>query len=378
MARFSVGVENYLHSDRKCLCCFVLTCVMFLTLVGLVALASASLSFFKQESYFVKQLSWFLVSIPFFFLGIFLDLEFLRRFSNKLLLFSFFLLCCVLIPGIGRSVNGSRRWLACGGLNLQVSELVKFVVILWLADYICKNKENIRFFLKGFLLPLGTVAAISLIILVEPDYGTAILIGGVAFSLLFLFGARVFYMLGALVSAFFAISVLIFFNPVRMRRVIAFMDIDSNKLGGAYQLWQGILGFVSGGLFGQGLGNGRQQLVYLPEAHTDFILPILGEEFGSVVVIALLLLYLSFVIACMVAALKVKNTYFSVLASGIVLIIAYQVIINVGVVTGLLPTKGMVLPFISYGGSNLLIMFFMIGALINCFVTDSFNSGVDK
>lgn len=374
MLLFPIKLGNYLCNDRKVLCCFVLCCTVFLTLIGLITLASASLSFYKAESYFFKQLYWTIISVPFFLLGMFLDLEFLRKFSGKFLLISFILLCCVLIPGVGRSVNGSRRWLGCFGLNLQVSEFVKFVVILWLADYIDKNKGNIKTFVKGFFVPLSVVAIISLSILIEPDYGTAILIGGVAFSLLFLFGARILYMSGALIAAFFAMSVLIFFNPVRMRRVIAFMDIDSNKLGGAYQLWQGILGFVSGGLFGRGLGNGRQQLVYLPESHTDFILPIFGEEFGSVAVIGLLLIYLSFFIACMIASLRMKNIFLSVISSGVLLIIAYQVIINVGVVTGMLPTKGMVLPFISYGGSSLLVMFFMIGVLINCFITDSFTS----
>ncbi len=374
MALFLVKLENYLYNDKKYLCCFILFCAVFLTLIGLITLASASLSFYKTESFFIKQLCWLFLAIPFFLFGLLLDLEFLRKFSGRLLFLSFFLLCCVLIPGVGRSVNGSRRWFSCGGFNLQVSEFVKIIVILWLADYIDRNKENIKTFITGFIIPLFTIAVLSFIILLEPDYGTAILIGGVTFSLLFLFGSRIFYIIGALSIALLTISVLIFFNPVRMRRIIAFIDVDANKLGGAYQLWQGILGFVSGGLFGQGLGNGRQQLVYLPESHTDFILPILGEEFGSVVVIGLLLLYLAFFISCMIASLKIRNTYFSVIASGIVLIIIYQVIINVGVVTGLLPTKGMVLPFISYGGSSLLIMFLMIGMLLNCFIVDSFSS----
>jgi cell division protein FtsW len=146
------------------------------------------------------------------------------------------------------------------------------------------------------------------------------------------------------------------------------MDIDSNKLGGADLLWQGILGFASGGLWGNGVGNGKQQLVYLPEAHTDFILPILGEEFGSIAIIFVLALYLTFSITCIVHAMKIKSTYHSAISCGIALLVAYQVIINVGVVCGLLPTKGMVLPFISYGGSNLLAMYLMLGILLNCFL----------
>jgi cell division protein FtsW len=155
-----------------------------------------------------------------------------------------------------------------------------------------------------------------------------------------------------------------------MRRILAFIDIDANKLGGAYQLWQGILGFASGGLWGNGVGNGKQQLVYLPEAHTDFILPILGEEFGSITVILVMILYLLFAITCIVHAMRIKCTYRSAISCGIALLVAYQVVINVGVVSGLLPIKGMALRFISYGGSNLLTMYFMLGILLNCFFFD--------
>lgn len=371
MSYFATKIEQYITSRRTWLYCLVSCSTILLTFVGLTILSSASLSFYKSESFFYKQLSWFLVSIPFFLLGFFLDLGFICKIANQLLGLSIILLCCVLIPGIGRSVNGSSRWLSLGGVNLQVSEFVKFTIVIWLANYIERNKNKIKTFWEGFFVPLIVVALTSLIILFEPDYGTAILLGGVAFSLLFLFGSRVLYALSALFLAFIGISVLIFFNPIRMRRIIAFMDIDANKLEGAYQLWQGILGFVSGGLFGQELGNGRQQLIYLPEAHTDFILSILGEELGSIVVIGILLIYLMIFVTCLVTSLKLNNIYLSVISSGIVLIIIYQVIINVGVVIGLLPTKGMVLPFISYGGSNLVIMFFMIGILLNCFATDS-------
>jgi cell division protein FtsW len=216
------------------------------------------------------------------------------------------------------------------------------------------------------------------LILLEPDYGTAILLACVVFSLLFLYGAKIFYLLCAGVSALGLTSLFIFYNPVRMHRILAFMDISSNKLGGAYQLWQGILGFASGGLWGKGLGNGRQQLTYLPEAHTDFILSIMGEEFGAVIVIFSLILYMLLFIVCIVCAMKIKSTYRSVIASGIALLTVYQVLINVGVVCGILPTKGMVLPFISYGGSNLLAMYFMLGLLINCFISDHYEYGENR
>jgi cell division protein FtsW len=333
-------------------------------------LASASLSFYRSESLFFRQLFWLLISLIFFLIGAFLDLDFVRRHIAKILVAFSVLLILVLIPGIGRSVNGSRRWISIAGINFQVSEFAKIVLIMWLANYISLARGEIKLFVRGMVKPFAVAACTSGLILLEPDYGTAILLGGVSISLLFLYGVRIFYIVGAVVAALISVSVLIFFNPVRMHRILAFMDIDSNKLGGAYQLWQGILGFASGGLWGNGVGNGKQQLVYLPEAHTDFILPILGEEFGSVAVVFVLALYLTFSITCIVQAMRIKSTYHSAISCGIALLVAYQVIINVGVVCGLLPTKGMVLPFISYGGSNLLAIYLMLGILLNCFLFD--------
>jgi cell division protein FtsW len=347
---------------------------VILTVVGLLVLASASLSFFRTESLLHKQLCWVVISLFFFAMGAFIDLEFFGKHIGKILLAFAILLALVLLPGFGHSVNGSRRWISIAGINFQISEFVKFALIMWLAAHIDRVKGEIKSFYSGFFKPLAVASCIGGLIIVEPDYGTAILLEGVAFTLLFLYGSKISYLLGAALSAVGCLSILIFFNPVRMRRILSFIDIDSNKLGGAYQLWQGILGFASGGLWGNGIGNGRQQLVYLPEAHTDFILPILGEELGSVVAIAVLCLYLIFFIACIVGAMKLESTYHSAIICGIVLLMAYQVIINVGVVSGLLPTKGMVLPFISYGGSNLLTMYFLLGILLNCFASSGQNN----
>ncbi|MDR1255317.1 MAG: putative lipid II flippase FtsW [Puniceicoccales bacterium] len=356
--------------DKRFPCSVVLACPIILTLIGLVALSSASLSFYRNESLFYRQFFWFLISLGPFLVGLFLDLDLLERHVGKILAIFSILLTLVLIPGIGRSVNGSRRWMSLLGLNLQVSEFAKIALILWLARYISMAKGKIKTFIAGFFRPFLVAACLGGLILLEPDYGTAILLGGVTLSLLFLYGSKILHIAGAMVVAAGSLAILIFFNPVRMRRILAFMDVDSNKLGGAYQLWQGILGFASGGLWGSGVGNGKQQLVYLPEAHTDFILPILGEEFGAVAAIAVLALYFAFFAACIIHAMGIKSTYRSAIACGIALLVAYQVIINVGVVSGLLPTKGMVLPFISYGGSNLFAMFFMVGVLLNCFIFD--------
>jgi cell division protein FtsW len=368
VATFFERLRRCVSPDKSFACLTALFCPVVLTFVGLVVLSSASLSFYRNESLFSKQLYWFLISLFFLLIGAFVDLNFIRKHISKVLIAFFVLLVLVLIPGIGHSVNGSRRWLLIFGMNLQVSEFVKIVLILWLADYVSLVGREVKSFFKGFFKPFLVAVCISGLVLLEPDYGTAILLGGIAISLLFLYGSKVLYIGGSLVVALISVSILIFFNPVRMRRVMAFIDVDANRLGGAYQLWQGILGFVSGGLWGSGVGNGKQQLVYLPEAHTDFILPILGEEFGSIAVVFVLILYFVFFIVCIVHGMRIKSTYYSAVSCGIALLVAYQVVMNVGVVSGLLPTKGIVLPFISYGRSNLLAMYFMLGILLNCFL----------
>jgi cell division protein FtsW len=345
---------------------FILSSTLFLTGIGLIILSSASLSFIKSDNYFFKQLLWCAVGIPFFLIGILVNLDLLRKNCTWLLLFFAIALVAVLIPGVGKLVNGSRRWIVVAGINVQVSEFAKLAVVIWLARYLERHADCMGKFLEGFLIPLVVPGVLCGLILLEPDYGTAILIGMVVFTLLFLSGTRFLYLLVAMIGGVVCISILIYLNPTRLHRITAFLDIENNKLEGAYQLWQGMLGFVSGGLLGRGIGQGRQQLLYLPEAHTDFIFPIFSEEFGSLAAIAVLAVYALFFAVANHGARKLKNDFPRFLAHGICMIVTYQVIINVGVVTGLLPTKGIVLPFISYGGSSLVLLFLMIGLLLNC------------
>ncbi|MDR2603239.1 MAG: putative lipid II flippase FtsW [Puniceicoccales bacterium] len=349
---------------------FILLCVGLLIGLGLIVLSSASLSFIKSENHFHKQLLWCVLGVLFFFIGCFVDLKFLKKHCSWILILFVVALVIVLIPGIGKMVNGSRRWIAMGGFNIQVSEFAKVSIILWLAQYLNKSESNRSSFRIGFLIPLLVVASICGLIFLEPDYGTAMLIGAVTITLLFLAGARLLYIWFAMAGGLLAISILIYLNPTRMGRIVAFLDVENNKLSGAYQLWQGMLGFASGGLYGRGLGQGRQQLVYLPEAHTDFIFSIFSEELGSLTAISVLAIYLTLFLTIAHSAKKLHSNFARFLSYGIALTIIYQVIINVGVVTGLLPTKGMGLPFISYGGSNLVLLSFMIGLLLNCFSED--------
>ncbi|MDR1233523.1 MAG: putative lipid II flippase FtsW [Puniceicoccales bacterium] len=349
---------------------FILLCTSLLMGLGLIILSSASLSFIKSENYFHKQLLWCALGVPLFFIGCFVDLKFLKKHCLGILAFFVVALVIVLVPGIGKMVNGSRRWIAMGGFNVQVSEFSKIAIILWLAQYLNNSEGNRSDFRIGFFNPLLVVASICGLIFLEPDYGTAMLVGAVTVTLLFLAGTRLWYIGIAIFGGLLAISILIYLNPTRMGRIVAFLDVENNKLAGAYQLWQGMLGFASGGLYGRGLGQGRQQLVYLPEAHTDFIFPIFSEELGSLAAILVLAVYLTFFLTITHSAKKLHSNFAKFLSYGIALTIIYQVIINVGVVTGLLPTKGMGLPFISYGGSNLVLLSFMVGLLLNCFSAD--------
>ncbi len=360
----------YEYFSRRKAGWFILCSVLTLIACGLVTLSSASLSFIKSNNYFLKQLAWCAIGIPFFLCGSLMDLQCFKRHSGKILFILSIGLILVLIPGIGRLVNGSRRWISIGSMNIQVSEFAKIALIGWVAMYCERTHEYMHTFRYGFFTPLSIAGIVCIIILLEPDYGTAILMGAVTFTVLVLAGSRLLYMSCAMGLGGCLISILIYLNPTRMRRIVAFLDVENNKLGGAYQLWQGMLGFVSGGLFGKGLGEGRQQIVYLPESHTDFIFPIFSEELGSIAAIIILCIYFTLFISIMIASKNLINKFYRYLSYGISLTLAYQVVINVGVVTGLLPTKGMVLPFMSYGGSNLVLLLFMVGLVLNTLVSD--------
>ena len=196
MSAFLERLRGYISPDKSFVCSVVVFCPVAITLIGLVALSSASLSFYRSESLLHKQLTWFSISIAFFLVGLLLDLDFVRRWAGKVLLALLALLVMVLIPGIGHCVNGSRRWISAMGVSLQISEFTKVALILWLADYIDSIGVGIGSFFGGFFKPFAVAACASGLILLEPDYGTAALLGGVALSLLFLYGSRVSYVAG--------------------------------------------------------------------------------------------------------------------------------------------------------------------------------------
>lgn len=340
--------------------------VIVLTALGLVVLASASLSFAQEtSSFFNKQLLWLAMATLSGITMFVINLENLRKFSKLIAISTVVLLILVLIPGIGIRVNGAQRWLGMGFIHFQVAEFAKISLVFILAHYLAENQRVIKTFVQGFFIPSVMIGIVCLLIILQPDFGTTFLCGCVGCGMLFLGGARLRYLLPSLMGGVGLFFIAILLNPVRLRRLTSFLDIEGNKSDGAYQLWQGILAFAAGGLKGVGLGNGRQQMNFLPEAHTDFIFPIIGEELGLYFTLGVACFFcLIFIIGYMILR-RIPDLFYFSLVVGSVLCIIFQALINIGVVTGLLPTKGMSLPFISYGGSNLMVMFMLVGILLN-------------
>ncbi|MDR1590978.1 MAG: putative lipid II flippase FtsW [Puniceicoccales bacterium] len=353
---------------------YLLLPIFFLNGVGLLALSSASLMFVNGV-YLKKQIFSVVLALITCAFFVKVPLLWLFKHRNTLLMLAFVGVFLVLIPGIGHVTNGARRWIHISGFSIQLSEFAKIALIIWLAGYVCENDSYCINFFKGFLKPVAICGGLAFLVLCEPDYGTAFLMMSIVLTILFLFGTSLRHLLFFLVTGGISFGILILLSPVRLRRITSFFDVEEHRFDATYQLWQGILCFASGGLWGNGIGLGRQKLAYLPEAHTDFIFPIIGEELGGVFAIAVIMFFLLFVSVASIALWQKKDAFVRALGLGAVLIIAFQVIINIAVVTGCFPTKGIALPFISYGGSNLVAMYALVGLIINCLRSNGLCNG---
>ncbi len=335
-----------------------------LTMIGLVMLFSAGAVKGAQDLLF-KQIVWVFIS---FLAGLYasvVNLEWLRNRSALIFALCILGLVLTLIPGIGVKVNGAQRWIGLGSLRIQPSEFAKIGIVLLLAKYFADQQRVISTLLKGFIWPSVIIGSACGLILLQPDFGTCFLCGAVGATLMFQAGVGLRWLLPVAGLAVLLFSILVYFDPVRIRRVTSFLDVEANANDSAYQLWQGMLAFGVGGLDGVGLGMGRQQMYFLPEAHTDFIFPVIGEELGLLATFTILLTFLIMFFSVGVRLRQISRMYEYLLAMGALLFVILQAIINMGVVTGCLPTKGMSLPFISYGGSNLVVTFLFVGLVIN-------------
>lgn len=347
---------------------FIVLIVVGLSFLGLVTLFSIAQSAQSDPMELVrKQAIWFLIASFFGAVALFINLELLREYAYVLYGGAVVLLVLVLIPGIGVEVNGARRWMDLGFMRLQVSEIGKLGLIFGLANYLAAHRRDLNHVVKGYLIPCGLLGVVCALILLEPDFGTAFLCGAVGGCLLFLAGARLKFLIPTALLALVLFAVAVYHDPVRLQRITSFMDVEGNRGDSTYQLWQGILAFGAGGLHGVGLGEGRQQLAFLPEAHTDFIFAIVGEELGFLFTAGVVILFAIVFFVGVIQLKRAPNLYQYLLVMGALLMLTFQALINMGVVTGTLPTKGMSLPFISYGGSNLVLMFILIGILLNGF-----------
>ncbi|HEY9248657.1 MAG TPA: putative peptidoglycan glycosyltransferase FtsW [Rariglobus sp.] len=344
----------------------IVVCAIGLVFLGLTILFSATVSFKGGPySYLNKQIVGVAMAGMAAFVVSRLDLEYARRHVWVVGGVAIFALLLVLVPHVGISVKGSRRWLGLGPVRFQVSEISKIAMVFCLAHYLALNQTRIGQFKRGFLIPIGIVVAFAALVAREPDLGTAALIFAVGLLMLFLAGGSWRYIIPGLLMAVSALTVVVILIPNRLQRFTAYMDVEGNKQSGTYQLWQSLLAFAVGGADGVGLGQGRQQMSFLPEAHTDFIFAVIGEELGMAFTLGVVGVFTIIFIAGFMHLRRAPNLFQYLLVSGTILMICLQAIINLGVVTGLFPTKGMSLPFISAGLSNLLLMGVLIGIILN-------------
>ena len=343
---------------------FLILPVIFLSSLGILTLISAGAS--RTDPYILakKQALWMSIAMLAAFAAAFVDLKMLRKISIPLAVISVIALLIVLLAG--KEVNGARRWLEIGPLVVQPSDLAKFALIILLSSYLCKNQRQMDSFWRGFIFPFCIVGIFCVPIILEPDFGTTLLCGTVGLTLILLAGVRLRYLIPAATALGIVFCIAIYLNPNRFYRLVSFLDLEGNKNAGTYQLYQAILAFGSGGIEGVGIGQGRQQYSFLPEAHTDFIFAIIGEELGLFATLAVTIMFFNLFAVTIRCLKRAPNIFEFSIAMGAMLMIVLQALFNMCVVTGLMPTKGISLPFLSYGGSNLVMMFAFTGLLVNC------------
>ncbi len=287
------------------------------------------------------------------------------RLAYPILLGSVALLIAVLIPGIGTSVGGARRWIRFPGISIQPAEIAKLAWVIYLSYSLAKKREQVKRFSIGFLPHLGLAAVLVGLCMLEPDFGSSVGLIFILFVLLFAAGAKLSYLVGLVLLAIPFAYVAISSSPYRMKRITAFLDPWANRQGSGYQVAESLMSIGSGGWTGLGLGDGRQKLFFLPEAHTDFIFAIIGEELGLLGVALLVGLYAVLIWRGIRASLRASEPFGTSLGLGITSLIAFQAIVNMCVAMGVVPTKGLTLPFISYGGCSLIVLMAASGLLLS-------------
>lgn len=346
-------------------------CVAVLTGLGLVMLYSSSMNMELGKAdvgahYLLSQLAWGFFGLIACVIAASVDYRKLKRVSPWLLAVSAVLLVLVFAPKIGIGRKGAHRWIGLPGMpHFQPSELAKLALILFLAYYGEHYQRQMSDLKKGLFIP-GCIAAFVLaLIFVEPDRGCTILLASVCGAMLIIAGVRLRFLIPPALVLVAGLALSFLHDPMRLRRIMAWIHPEQSKNGAGYQAYEAMIALGSGGWFGLGLGNGRQKLGFVPEHHTDFIFSIIGEELGLITTLAVLVLFVALVLCGIYIARRSADTFGLLLGAGITFMIGLQAFINIGVVTSTLPNKGMPLPFISYGGSNLLLMMASVGVLLS-------------
>lgn len=344
--------------------------VLALLAVGLVIVSSASMdisnsTFGNPFWILVKQIIFIGVGLSIMLVALTVPVERLHQFSWHSLMLAIALLVLVLV--VGREINGSTRWIPLGFFNLQASELGKILVVIYMSSYLTRHLEEVRTSWSGFIKPLAVLMLVAVLLLLEPDFGSVVVLTVATMGMIFMAGARVhqFILMVLLMGVF--IALLVWIEPYRMARLTAYMDPWADAYGSGYQLTQALIAFGRGGWLGEGLGNSIQKLFYLPEAHTDFVYAVLAEELGMLGALAVIAGFVFISWRAMQIAFRAEAKglrFHAFLAYGLALLFASQCLINLGVSSGLLPTKGLALPLISYGGSSLIVNCMAFGILL--------------
>jgi cell division protein FtsW len=345
-----------------------------ITIIGLGLLMVSSSSIVISDHtygygfyYLIHQTIYLVLGVALAFAATRVPLAFWQRISGYLILMSFVCLVLVLVPGIGKEVNGSMRWVAVGPLSLQVSELVKLSAIVYLASYIVRRQQEVQTRIRGFLKPLVVLGGIALLLLQEPDFGATAVIVTTALGMLFVGGVRVWQFIFLLIAAASVLALLAISEPYRLLRLTTFLHPWSSPFDTGYQLTQSLIAFGRGGVWGVGLGNSVQKLFYLPEAHTDFLFAVLGEELGlmgQLLVVGLFAILVGRALMISYRAYCYGYLFNAYLGCGLSLCLGLQMIINIGVNVGIFPTKGLTLPLMSYGGTSLWMNCLSVGLLL--------------
>jgi cell division protein FtsW len=346
--------------------------VAALLLVGLIMVASASIGVSERETgnaffYFQRQLVYVGLGLVAALLAIAIPTSVWEKHSIYLLAGAFVLLVLVLVPGLGHEVNGSRRWVRLGFMNFQVSELARVMLLTYIASYAVRRSDELCGSFKGFMKPVGVLGAAAVLLLAEPDFGAATVLMATGLAVLFLAGVRLHHLLVPVLVAVAGMAVLAVTSSYRMRRLTAFRNPWDDPFDSGFQLVQSLIAIGRGEWFGVGLGSSVQKLFYLPEAHTDFVFAVLAEEFGFVGVVAVVGLFALLVGRALDISRKAADaglTFQSYLAASIGIWVGLQAFVNIGVNMGLLPTKGLTLPLLSYGGSSMLVTLGVLGILL--------------